>query len=112
MLGFGFAYLALVLLALLPLLVGGACVFRLIQWWNSRPVTRCPRCRGTSPTFMQDYNVCRRCGWEYDKWGNLVREAPVPPDLNEINLAPFAPRPAVMDGIEGPPEFTSDRRRP
>ena len=59
-----------------------------VRRWNARAVARCPRCKA-APAALDVLNVCWRCRCEYDKWGNLLKEPPPPPQLDAVDLAPF-----------------------
>jgi hypothetical protein len=58
-----------------------------IRWWISRPASKCPRCKAAPPA-MDVVNRCWQCGCEYDKWGNLLKEAATP-QLDDLDLARF-----------------------
>ncbi len=76
---------------------------RLVRRWNMRLVDKCPRCRVRS-TVVVVYNVCGNCGCEYDKWGNVLKEAPEP-RLDALDLARFTPQQSTPDRRESSPEF-------
>jgi hypothetical protein len=79
------------------------CLFRLVRLWNMRLSGKCPRCR-IRPTVAAVYNVCASCGCEYDKWGNLVKEAPKPV-LDTLDLARFTPQRDAPGRREDSQEF-------
>jgi hypothetical protein len=58
-----------------------------IRRWNARAVTGCPCCK-KPPWALDIHNVCWNCDCEYDKWGNILKEA-TRPSLDEVDLAPF-----------------------
>lgn len=75
----------------------------LVRWRNALPTDKCPRCRSV-PSTLDVHNVCENCCCEFDKWGNILSDAP-PPRLDELDLAPFNPRCDRSDCGEGSPEF-------
>jgi hypothetical protein len=86
-------------------------VYLLIQdWWEKRLRQQyCPECGHPAPIIGRDTH-CLRCGCEYDKFGNLIAEAPARPewdrvDLNKFNDSHHAaqddPRFSEKDGYHG-----------
>ena len=87
--GFGICYYT-VLLAPVVLVLLIVLLFS-VRWWNTRPTNKCPHCRARPPA-LDIYNVCDKCGCEYDKWGNILKDAPGPLPLDKLDLARFNPR--------------------
>jgi hypothetical protein len=82
-----------------------------VRWWNTRPINKCPHCR-TRPTALDIHNKCWKCGCEYDKWGNILEDAPGPLRLDEFDRARFTPRGNTPERGEGSQEYKeADRVR-
>src|SRR5262245_25891034 len=73
---------------------------------NARPLGRCPLCN-TTPAELDVTNVCRGCGCEYDKWGNLVSGPSVPP-RPDLDLSRFESRHSTSGPGAGSAEFKKD----
>jgi hypothetical protein len=82
------------LISVWPLVLLSCCfLLYAVRWWNALPTSRCPRCK-TEPIELAVYNECGSCGCEYDKWGNILKDAEESPPLqmNGLDLARFTPQ--------------------